>query len=108
MSTRIYSSKGRVRDASLEPEVEYAKDDYQTEGVGLTQVLQRLVDTPVLQDLLIYFLSYLEGVPLSVLVTLGTMMSTDNQKRFEMFIHFASPKFSGPIGEDAYEFMNGC
>ena len=39
---------------------------------------------------------------------LGTMMSSDDQKRFGRFIHLAPSKFSGVIGENAYEFLIDC
>lgn len=42
--------------------VEYVDNDYQKENVGLVQVLQGSIDTPILHDLLIHHLTYLDGV----------------------------------------------
>lgn len=35
----------------------------------------------------------------------STIISFKDQKRFERFTHLGPPRFSGVIGEDAYEFL---
>lgn len=35
---------------------------------------------------------------------MSTLMSFKDQKRFERYTNLGSPRFSGIIGEDAYEF----
>lgn len=44
----------------------YTRDVYQIGGLRPSWVPQSLVDTPVLQDLLIYLMIFLKGGPLSV------------------------------------------
>lgn len=51
---------------------------------------------------------YVEAFPtrlMFLLVVPGLPMFADKQKRFERFMCLSLPRFSGAIGEDAYEFL---
>lgn len=51
--------------------------------------------------------SHLDKLIISI-VSLGSIISSDDHKRFERFIHLGLLKFSGAIGEDAYELFVDC
>lgn len=76
----------------ISPSLLTSSYDIPTSGVQLSSTISTHIDSVPIR------------LNISPVISI-TVMSSNNQKWFERFIHLAPPKLTGAIGEDSYEFL---